>query len=271
MKKMFTRVCLLALMIGSSALAEPERLVIMGSDTLGSKLVVQLKESYMSQGKETDFEISAEGSSQAFTNLLAGSADIGMSSRDAQREEYNQFIAKGKRLVEHTAGWDMVAVIVNEKKGVRKLSLKEIEGIFTGDIMDWSELGGKPGKISVYTRNSASGTYRIFQRLAMGKRDYGPNCQKMAGNEQIASEVAANENGIGYVGLAFTKTKGTRAVAVDGIAPSPRNKGRYPLARKLFFYTVGEPEGDTKAFLDWALKSKAAKDIVEKVGFIPAR
>ncbi len=251
--------------------ADPEKLVIMGSDTLGSKLVLQLKEAYMAEGSETDFEISAEGSSQAFANLLAGEADIGMSSRDAQQEEENRFLVKGKKLVEHTAGWDMIAVIVNEKKGVRKLSLKDIEGIFTGDIMDWSELGGKPGKISVYTRNTASGTFQIFQRLAMGRRDYAAGSQKLAGNEQIANEVAANENGIGYVGLAFVDKKGVRAVKVDGVSPSAKNKGKYPLARKLFYYTTGEPEGNVKKFLDWAIKSKSAKEIVSKVGFIPIK
>lgn len=253
------------------AMGEPEKLVIMGSDTLGSKMVLQLKEAYMASGKATDFEIAADGSSQAFTNLLSGEADIGMSSRGALEEEGNRFLAKGKKLVEHTAGWDMIAVVVNRKKGVRKLTLKEIEGIFTGDIQDWSEVGGKPGKISVYTRNTASGTFRIFQRLAMSRRDYSKNSQKMAGNEQIANEVAANENGIGYLGMAFLEKKGLRAVKVDGVAPALKNKGLYPLSRKLFYYTVGEPEGGAKAFLDWATKSDAAKAIVEKVGFIPAK
>lgn len=254
-----------------SAMAENEKLVIMGSDTLGSKLVLQLKEAYVAQGNATDFEISAEGSSQAFANLLAGEADIGMSSRGAQEEENNRFIAKGKDLIEHTAGWDMIAVVVNEKKGVRKLTLKEIEGIFTGDIKDWSEVGGKPGKISVYTRNTASGTYRIFQRLAMSKRDYATVSQRLAGNEQIANEVVANENGIGYVGLAFLDKKGMRAIKIDGVSPSAKNKGKYPLARKLFYYTVGEPEGNSKKFLDWAIQSDAAKEIVRKVGFIPIK
>lgn len=269
MMRRLIKVFFWATVLASPVIAEPEKLVIMGSDTLGSKLVLQLKESYMSQGNQTDFEISAEGSSQAFTNLLTGSADIGMSSREAQKEELNQFIAKGKKLVEHTAGWDMIAIVVNKKKGIRELSLKEIEGIFTGDITDWSELGGKAGKISVYTRNAASGTYQIFQNLAMSKRDYSIAGQKMAGNEQIANEVAANENGIGYVGLAFTETEGIRAIKVDGVAPGVKNKGKYPLARKLFYYTVGEPQGNTKTFLDWALNSEAAKDIIKKVGFIP--
>jgi phosphate transport system substrate-binding protein len=254
----------------SLCFAEPEKLVIMGSDTLGSKLVLQLKEAYREAGNRTNFEISADGSSQAFANLLAGEADIGMSSRDARDEEAEKFKEKGKSLVEHTAGWDMIAVVVNERRAVRKLDLEEIEGIFSGDISDWSELGGKPGKIAVYTRNAASGTHRIFRKLAMSSRDYSGEARKLAGNEQIANEVAANENGIGYVGLAFAKKKGLRAVRIDGISPRPRNREKYPLARRLYFYTAGEPKGDAKRFLDWSLQSEEAREIVAKVGFIPA-
>jgi len=77
-----------------------------------------------------------------------------------------------------------------------------VEQIFTGDVTDWSAVGGSGGKISVYTRSTSSGTYSEFKELAMKKRDYAPDSQKMAGNEQIASEVSKNANGVGYVGLA---------------------------------------------------------------------
>ncbi len=77
-----------------------------------------------------------------------------------------------------------------------------MEQIFTGDVTDWSAVGGSGGKISVYTRSTSSGTYSEFKELAMKKRDYAPDSQKMAGNEQIASEVSKNANGVGYVGLA---------------------------------------------------------------------
>jgi len=257
----------LGLLMTGAAFAE--KLVIMGSDTLGAKMVPQLKEAYVAAGNKTDFEIAAEGSSQAFTNLLAGTANIGMSSRDAKEEEKNKFTAKGQKLVEHVAGWDMIAVVVNKKNGVRNLTLKQIEGIFTGDIKDWSEVGGAAGKISVYTRNTASGTYKTFQKLGMAKRDYGSETKKMAGNEQIATEVAANVNGIGYVGLAYAGKEGLRAAKVEGTSAKPKNKAEYKLSRKLFYYTIGEPAGETKKFLDWAITSDGAKEIISKVGFIP--
>ena len=265
----YTALFVLGAMLTGSAFAQ-KKIVIKGSDTLGAKMVPQLKDAYVAAGSKTDFEIAAEGSSQAFTALESGTAQIGMSSRDVKETEKNKFIAKGQKLVEHVAGWDMIAVVVNKKNGVRDLTLKQIEGIFTGDIKDWSEVGGAAGKISVYTRNTASGTYKSFQGLAMSKRDYGEKTQKLAGNEQIATEVAGNVNGIGYVGLAYAGKEGLRAAKVEGTSAKPKNKAEYKLSRKLYYYTVGEPTGETKKFLDWAINDDAAKAVITKVGFIPA-
>ena len=205
MKKLVLTTALLA-GLSVSAVAE-DKIVIKGSDTLGAKMVPQQAEAYKEAGNEVSFEIAAEGSSSAFTNLLAGTADIGMSSRNIKDSEKESFTAKGKEIEEHVAGYDMIAVIVNSANGVEDLTLEQIEGIFTGDITDWSEVGGQAGKISAYTRNTSSGTYKSFQEMAMQKRDYGADTQKMAGNEQIAAEVAKNPNGIGYVGLAYVKTR----------------------------------------------------------------
>lgn len=258
----------LGLAVSATAFAQT-KIVIKGSDTLGAKMVPQLAEAYKAAGSSTDFEIAAEGSSTCFTNLLAGTCQLGMSSRGAKDSEKDNFTADGKDLVEHVAAWDMIAVVVNEANGVRDLTIGQIEGIFTGDIRDWSELGGQPGSISVYTRNTSSGTYKSFQEMAMNKRDYGSNTQKMAGNEQIAAEVSKNPNGIGYVGLAYAGKEGVKSLKVNGESAKPRNKADYPLSRKLYYYTVGQPDGEVKKFLEWATTSTAAADVVERVGFIP--
>lgn len=262
----------IAIVLGA-ALSAPAiaqtKIVIKGSDTLGAKMVPQLAEAYKETGASATFEIAAEGSSMCFTSLLAETAQLGMSSRGAKDSEKDKFTAKGKDLVEHVAAWDMIAVIVNKKNGVRDLSLKQIEGIFTGDITDWQQVGGKPGKISVYTRNTASGTYKSFQGMAMNKRDYGAHTQKMAGNEQIASEVAENSNGIGYVGLAYAGKSGVKSTKVAGVSAKPRNKAKYALSRKLFYYTDGKPTGEVGKFVQWATTSKEAAEVVDRVGFIP--
>jgi len=264
--------CLTALLAGlalSTTVQADSKLVIKGSDTLGAKLVPQLKEAYVQAGNKVDIEIQAQGSSHAFSNLLAGSADIGMSSRKVKSTETDKFNAAGKKLIEHVAAWDMIAVIVNDKNPVRKLTIKQIEGIFTGDITDWSQVGGKSGKISVYTRNTSSGTYKSFQKLGMGKRDYATQCQKMEGNQQIATEVSKNPLGIGYVGLAYSKGESYRSVKVEGISAKASKVAKYPLARKLYYYTIGEPTGESAKFLKWATTSDKASDVVAKVGFIP--
>ena len=83
-------------------------------------------------------------------------------------------------------------------------------------------------------------------------------------------EVAGNLNGISYVGLAYAGKNGVGAVTIDVISSKPKNKHRYALSRKLYYYTIGQPTGEVKRFLDWAMRSEDAADIIEKVGFIPA-
>lgn len=268
MKKTLAILAVASLFAGVNA---EDKLVIKGSDTLGAKMVPQLAEAYKAAGNEVSFEIAAEGSSTAFTNLLAGTGDIGMSSRNIKDSEVEEFTAKGMEIKDWVAAYDMIGIIVNEQSGVEELSLEQIEGIFTGDITDWSEVGGDAGPISVYTRNTSSGTYKSFQELGMNKRDYGADTQKMAGNEQIAEEVAKNVNGIGYVGLAYTEKDGIKTVDVEGVECKPENAADYAVARSLHYYTIkGKLSEAATKFLVWATTDKKAGEVVERVGFIPA-
>lgn len=267
MKKTLAIFAAASLLAGANA---EDKIVIKGSDTLGAKMVPQLAEAYKEAGNDVTFEIAAEGSSTAFTHLQASPAEVGMSSRNIKDSEIEAFTAKGMEIKDWIAAYDMIGVIVNEKNGVKDLTLEQVEGIFTGDITDWSEVGGDAGPISVYTRNTSSGTYKSFQEMAMNKRDYGADTQKMAGNEQIAEEVAKNANGIGYVGLAYTEKDGIKAVSVDGVELEPKNAAEYPVARSLHYYTVKGKISDAAAkFLAWATSDEKAAEIVERVGFIP--
>lgn len=251
----------------AAGLNAQETIRIRGSDTLGAKLVPQWAESFKKQNSSVSFDIAAEGSSTAFTNLSAGTAEIGMSSRKVKEDERTFAKTKGVFLKEYAVAYDMIAVVVNKANPVAELSKKQIAGIFTGAITDWSEVGGTPGPISVYTRNTSSGTYKDWQGLAMGGKDYASGSQKMAGNEQIAQEVASNKNGIGYVGLAYVHAKGVKTISADGKEPTPANVKSYPYARPTYFYTNGEPKGAVKDFIDYAL-SPAGDSISKVVGFI---
>jgi phosphate transport system substrate-binding protein len=247
-----------------------EKLVIKGSDTLGAKLVPQLAEQFKAQHPGTTFDIAAEGSTTGIAAIIDGTAQIGMSSRRAKPAEVGAASAKGIHMKPTIVAYDGIAVIVNSANSIKSLTKKQVEQIFTGEVTDWSAVGGSGGKISIYTRNTSSGTYSDFKELAMKKRDYAGGSQKMAGNEQIASEVGKNANGVGYVGLAYTKAGGIKVMPIDGVLPSVQSvhAKTYPYARPTFYYTNGEPSGLAKQFLDFTI-SGAGQKIVAQVGFVP--
>src|SRR3954453_5872783 len=256
--------------IALMASAYADRLVIKGSDTLGAKLVPQLAETFKAQHPGTTFDIAAEGSTTGIAAIIDGTAQIGMASRRAQPAEVGAPSGKGVNMKPTIVAYDGIAVIVNSANPVKSLTKKQVEQIFTGEVSDWSAVGGSGGKISIYTRNTSSGTYSDFKELAMKKRDYAGGSQKMAGNEQIAAEVGKNPNGIGYVGLAYTKAGGVKVMPIDGVLPSVQSvhAKTYPYARPTFYYTNGEPGGLAKQFLDFTI-SAAGQKIAQQVGFVP--
>ena len=259
-------------LICASTTAHADRHVIKGSDTLGAKLVPQLAEQFKAEHPDATFDIAAEGSTTGIAALIDSTAQIGMSSREAKPAEIAAAQAKGVTLKPTIVAYDGIAVIVNSANPIKSLTKKQVEQIFTGDVTDWSAVGGKSGTISIYTRNTSSGTYSDFKELAMKKRDYAASAQKMAGHEQIAAEVGKNANGLGYVGLAYMKAGGIKVLTVDGAAPtqtSVRDKS-WPYARPTFYYTNGEPTGLAKAFIEFTL-SPAGQKIVAEVGFVPVQ
>jgi phosphate transport system substrate-binding protein len=266
--KFITLLSALGLILTSTA-ARADRLVIKGSDTLGAKLVPQLAEQFKAQNPDVTFDIAAEGSTTGIAAIIDGTAQIGMSSRQAKPAEIVAANAKSVTLKETTVAYDGLGVIVNSANPITNLTKKQVEQIFTGDVTDWSAVGGKGGKMSIYTRNTSSGTYSDWKELAMKKRDYAPSAQKMAGHEQIAAEVGKNPDGIGYVGLAYMKASGIKILTIDGAAPSGeavRNHA-WPFARPTFYYTNGDPTGLAKQFIDFTI-GPAGQKIVDSVGFV---
>lgn len=260
------------LLIASFSSAIADRLVIKGSDTLGAKLVPQLAEQFKAEHSGTTFDIAAEGSTTGIAAIIDGTAQIGMSSRRAKPAEISAASGKGVNLKPTIVAYDGMAVIVNSGNPIKNLTKKQVEQIFTGEVTDWSAVGGSSGKISVYTRNTSSGTYSDWKELAMKKRDYAPSSQKMAGNEQIAAEVGKNQNGVGYVGMAYDKASGIKVVSIDGVTPSQQTvlSKTYPYARPTFYYTNGEPSGAAKEFVAFTVGSTGQK-IVGQVGFVPIK
>ena len=268
-------IALLATAALLTSTASAQKLIIKGSDTLGAKMVPQVAEAFRAVNSGVVFEIAAEGSTTGIAAITDSTADIGMSSRRARPTEISAALAKGVTMKPIVVSYDAMAVIVNEANPVTKLTLRQVEQIFAGDVKDWSAVGGSAGAFSIYTRNTSSGTYQDWKDLAMKKRDYASSSQKMAGNEQIAAEVGKNPSGIGYVGIAYTHAPGVRVVGIvlkDGKMVLPAvetvHDKTYPYARPNFFYTNGEPTGLAAQFVEYLL-SADGQAIVAKSGFVP--
>ena len=187
-----TLLALLVTVTAATTLQAQTTLRIRGSDTLGAKLVPQLAEAFKKQGGKVSFDIAAEGSSTAFTNLASGTAEIGMSSRKVKADERALSRSKGVTLTEFEVAWDMICVVVNKNNPVSDLKKKQVLQIFAGDIKDGIEVGGTPGPISIYTRNTSSGTYKDFIGLAMkGAKDGFRYCQLNVPSK-VCPDVAIN-------------------------------------------------------------------------------
>lgn len=152
------RYALCGMMAATVCNAHADRLVIKGSDTLGAKLVPQLAEEFKAQNPGTTFDIAAEGSTTGISAIIDGTADIGMSSRRAKPAEIAAASSKGRNMKPTVVAYDGLGVIINSSNPITNLTKKQVEQLFTGDISDWSAVGGKGGKISIYTRNTSSGT-----------------------------------------------------------------------------------------------------------------
>ena len=241
-----------------------------GSDTLGAKLIPVLSEAYKSKHPGLKFEIAAEGTSTAFTALLQGTADIGMANREIKPEEARQFEEKGIKLDCLLIGQDLLCIIVNEKNPVDALSRQQVESVFTGDSANWKAVGGRDLGIRIHTRNTASGTARNFKQLVMRGRDFGASANRMHLSPP-AQLVAADEQGISWVGLAYVKSKGIKVLKIDGTAPSADNAKTYAYSQPLYLFLRSDTTGPARDFATWAARSDEAKEIVGKIGFVPPK
>ncbi|MGB4599695.1 MAG: substrate-binding domain-containing protein [Trichlorobacter sp.] len=246
---------------------------------LGSNHEELLVEGIMERKRNLAVEIKAHGSSTAFEDMANGSCDIGMSSRRIKEKEVKALAPLGamtSRTSEHVLALDGVAVIVNSANAaVSSLTMATVKGIFSGQIGDWGKVtGAKAGSpIKLYARDDKSGTYDTFKSLVLGDDKLAKTAKRFEDSNLLSTEVAADSNGIGFIGLPYIKS--ARAVAISGgpqaILPNAFTVATedYSLARRLYLYTASQPGSQrVKEFIEFAL-SPAGQELAEKVGFVP--
>jgi phosphate transport system substrate-binding protein len=259
-----------------------ESLEIIGSDTL-VQLVSDMAESYNEAHPDADVIVTGGGSGTGIAALINGEVNIADASRSIKAEEIDQAKAKGIDPWEFIIARDGLAVVVNAKNPVTELTMYQTGAIYRGEITNWNQVGGEDGEITLYGRQSTSGTYEFFLEHVVNweqaeKQDFSPRMLNMEGNKAIVDGVIADRSGIGYVGVGYV----TAGIQVINIAKddesdyySPLNasnieQGLYPITRPLYQYTNGKPDKDsiTYDFLLFELSEEGQK-IVENAGFYP--
>lgn len=263
----FFLVLLLFLPASVKVSASEQVIVVKGSTTV-LPIAQPCAEVFMDQNPDIDISIQGGGSGVGITSLIDGTCDIGNSSRPVKEEEVAKAKEKGVELFANIIAKDAMAVIVHTSNKIDGLTLEQIKAIYTGEISNWSPVGGADRMIVVVSRDSASGTFEAFNELVLHKEKLRPDALMQASNAAVATTVANTPGAIGYVGLGYV-TSQVKAIKVNDIIPSKEtvNDNSYPLARPLFMYTNGEPEGIVKDFIDFVLSAEGQK-LVEENGFI---
>jgi phosphate transport system substrate-binding protein len=255
-----------------------KQITIKGSDTQ-LPLTQEEAAEYMKSHPDASISVVGGGSGVGITALKDGTTDIAMSSRDLKMQEKLDFKNAKKDIREVITSYDALAVIVNPKNKVEKLTREQIEGIFTGASTNWKEVGGADMKITVYSRESSSGTYEFFKEHVMSKKNYAANVLSMPATGSIIQSISQTEGAIGYVGLAYTQEgSGIKTISVsydEGktyVAPSVASAKdkTYPISRPLFFFYDSKVENKVKEFVDYVLSDEGQKIVVKK-DYIPVK
>lgn len=267
------------------------RIKSVGSDTMNNMMTLW-SEGFQQYYPNVRIEIEGKGSSTAPPALIEGTANFGPMSRKMKADEVNEFEKKfGYKPVQLGTSIDMLAVYVNKDNPIEKLTLPEVDAIFSStrklgaadDITAWGQLGltgdFTNSDISLYGRNSASGTYGFFKKNVLGKGDYKDSVQEQPGSATVVNSVANNKFGVGYSGIGY-KTADVRAVALakdgdsDAIAAIPDNaySGTYPLARLLWLSVNHKPGSQLdplrREFLKYVFSRQGQEDVL-KDGYFP--
>ncbi len=259
-----------------------------GSDTLNN-LMTFWAEGYQKQYPNVRIQIEGKGSSTAPPALIAGSSQLGPMSRSMKAEEIDAFEKKyGYKPVAVRVAVDGIGVYVNKDNPIDKMTLQQVDGIFSKtrkrggkDIVTWGDLGltgewaNKP--ISIYGRNSASGTYGFFKEHTLAKGDYKDTVKEQPGSASVVQGVTEDRYGIGYSGIGY-RTSGVKPILLAdkdqfySTDAADVYAGKYPLSRYLFIYFNQDPSKPldplVREFLKFAL-SKEGQEIVVKDGYLP--
>jgi phosphate transport system substrate-binding protein len=253
-----------------------------GSDTMVN-VAQAWAEEYKKVAPNIEVEVSGGGSGTGIAALIRGTVDIASASRNMRPGEIEQAKRNtGKEPKEFVVGYDALAIYVHKDNPLNEITVAQLAEIFAegGKLTRWSDLGVRiPGarsdEIIRVSRQSSSGTYEFFREHVLQKKDFKLGSRDMNGSKEVVELVGSTPTAIGYSGMGYA----TPAVKMLRVAqragepaypPTVENalKNTYPIARSLLVYTLGEPQGEVKKYIDW-IRTDAGQKVLEQSGYVP--
>lgn len=269
--------------VPSAPAARQGMMQIKGSDS-EVNLVQRLAEVFMQKHPDANIAVTGGGSGTGIAALINKKTDIANSSRDLSPKEEEAAKKAGVHPFRVVFATDAISAVVHPSNPVNRLSMDQLGKIFKGQITNWKEVGGKETRISLYGRQSNSGTYIFFREFVL-KGDYSPHMKSMNGTAQIVEALKRDEAGIGYVAVGYVVTekeevmpgikilnvaKDEKGEAYNPIKMENVMTGKYPISRPLNQYTSGRPSGTLLEFIRFELSAEGQK-IVRQQGFFPVQ
>lgn len=254
----------------------------------GSETMVELAqvwaEEYNGENPGILVQVIGGGTGVGIASLTDGTCDLANASREMTAEEAERIVSRqGKEPKEHLVAYDGVAIYVHKENPIDSISVEELAEIYgdQGAIEQWSQVSEEAaglGRIIVVSRQNSSGTYAYFREEILGKkRDYRLGTIDLNGSKDVVACVSRTAGAIGYSGMGYATPKVkmlrlSKKKGGAGVEPTLENAraGSYPLTRPLYVYTVGEPTGAAKAYLEWILSPEGQK-AVREVGCVPIK
>jgi len=256
---------------------------VKGSDS-EVNLVQRLAEVFMQKNPGVNIAVTGGGSGTGIAALINKTTDIANSSRDLEPKEEEAAKKAGIIPFRVVFATDGISAIVHPDNPLNKLTLEQLGKIFKGDLTNWKEVGGPDAKISLYGRQSNSGTFVFFREFVV-KGDYSPHKKSMNGNAQIVEAIQRDKAGIGYVAVGYVvseKGEVKPGLKILDIAKDAQSQafspavmenvmtGKYPISRPLNQYLGAKPTGKLLDFIKFEI-SEEGQQIVRKQGFFPVQ
>lgn len=239
-------------------------IVVSGSSAM-QPLVAAAAEEFMAENPDADIQVNAGGSGTGLSQVSEGSVQIGNSDVFAEEKEG----IPADELVDHKVAVVGMTAAVNPNVGVEDISKEDLKKVFTGEIKNWKELGGKDQKITLVNRPDSSGTRATFVKFGLDGETPAEGITEDSSNT-VKKIISETDGAIGYLAFSYFTDESVTPLAVDGVEPTDENvqKGEFPIWAYQHSYTKGEADGLAKTFLDYMMSEDVQTGLLKDQGYI---